>query len=63
VSLPVQRVVSALGCHRKSRVLRRPRHRHKQLQTALVLMDKLKSTYRELLIAAYRDTGEYKIPS
>jgi len=26
-------------------------------------MDKLKSTYRELLIAAYRDTGEYKIPS
>ena len=26
-------------------------------------MNKLKSTYRELLIAAYRDTGEYKIPS
>jgi hypothetical protein len=25
-------------------------------------MDKLKSTYRELLIAAHRDTGEYKIP-
>jgi hypothetical protein len=25
-------------------------------------MGKLKSTYRELLIAAYRDTGEYKIP-
>src|SRR6476660_1562418 len=23
----------------------------------------LKSTYRELLIAAHRDTGEYKIPS
>jgi hypothetical protein len=22
-----------------------------------------KLTYRELLIAAYRDTGEYKIPS
>jgi len=26
-------------------------------------MNKLKSTYRELLIAAHRDTGEYKIPS
>jgi hypothetical protein len=26
-------------------------------------MDKLKSVYRELLIAAYRETGEYKIPS
>jgi hypothetical protein len=25
-------------------------------------MDKLKFTYRELLIAAHRDTGEYKIP-
>ena len=25
-------------------------------------MDDLKSTYRELLIAAHRDTGEYKIP-
>jgi hypothetical protein len=25
-------------------------------------MEKLKSTYRELLIAAYRETGEYKIP-
>jgi hypothetical protein len=26
-------------------------------------MDELKSTYRELLIAAHRETGEYKIPS
>lgn len=26
-------------------------------------MNKLKFTYRELLIAAYRETGEYKIPS
>jgi hypothetical protein len=26
-------------------------------------MDELKSTYRELLMAAYRDTGEAKIPS
>jgi hypothetical protein len=26
-------------------------------------MNKLKSTYRELLVAAYRETGEYKIPS
>ena len=26
-------------------------------------MNKLKSTYRELLIAAHRETGEYKIPS
>ena len=26
-------------------------------------MDKLKSTYRELLVAAHRETGEYKIPS
>ena len=26
-------------------------------------MDNLKSTYRELLIAAHRETGEYKIPS
>ena len=26
-------------------------------------MNKLKSTYRELLIAAHRDTGEAKIPS
>jgi hypothetical protein len=26
-------------------------------------MGHLKSTYRELLIAAYRETGEYKIPS
>jgi hypothetical protein len=26
-------------------------------------MNKLKSTYRELLMAAHRDTGEYKIPS
>jgi hypothetical protein len=26
-------------------------------------MGHLKSTYRELLIAAYRDTGEYRIPS
>ena len=26
-------------------------------------MDKLKFTYRELLIAAHRDTGEYEIPS
>ena len=26
-------------------------------------MDKLKSTYRELLMAAYRDTGEAKIPA
>lgn len=25
-------------------------------------MDKLKFTYRELLLAAHRDTGEYKIP-
>ena len=25
-------------------------------------MDELKSTYRELLMAAYRDTGEAKIP-
>jgi hypothetical protein len=25
-------------------------------------MDKLKFTYRELLMAAHRDTGEYKIP-
>lgn len=25
--------------------------------------DKLKSTFRELLIAAHRETGEYKIPS
>ena len=25
-------------------------------------MDKLKSTYRELLVAAYRETGEYKTP-
>jgi hypothetical protein len=26
-------------------------------------MEKLKFTYRELLIAAHRETGEYKIPS
>jgi hypothetical protein len=26
-------------------------------------MDNLKSTYRELLVAAHRETGEYKIPS
>jgi hypothetical protein len=26
-------------------------------------MGHLKSTYRELLVAAHRDTGEYKIPS
>jgi len=26
-------------------------------------MGQLKSTYRELLVAAHRDTGEYKIPS
>jgi len=26
-------------------------------------MDKLKLTYHKLLVAAYRDTGEYKIPS
>ena len=26
-------------------------------------MEKLKCTYRELLNAAYRETGEYKIPS
>ena len=26
-------------------------------------MGHLKSTYRQLLIAAYRETGEYKIPS
>jgi hypothetical protein len=26
-------------------------------------MDELKSTYRQLLIAAHRDTGEYKIPT
>ena len=26
-------------------------------------MEKLKFIYRELLMAAYRDTGEYKIPS
>ena len=26
-------------------------------------MEKLKLTYRELLIAAHRDTGEYKIPT
>jgi hypothetical protein len=25
-------------------------------------MEKLKSTYRELLLAAHRETGEYKIP-
>ena len=25
-------------------------------------MDKLKSIYRELLMAAHRETGEYKIP-
>jgi hypothetical protein len=25
-------------------------------------MDKLRSTYRELIIAAHRDTGDYKIP-
>ena len=26
-------------------------------------MDNLKSIYRELLVAAHRETGEYKIPS
>jgi hypothetical protein len=26
-------------------------------------MDKLRFIYRELLIAAHRETGEYKIPS
>ena len=26
-------------------------------------MDNLKSTYRELLVAAHRETGEYKIPN
>jgi len=34
-----------------------------QLQTALVLDGELKSTFRELAMAAHRDTGEYKIPS
>ncbi len=31
--------------------------------TRVYSMGHLKSTYRELLVAAHRETGEYKIPS
>jgi len=34
-----------------------------QLQPSLVLDGKLRSTFRKLAMAAYRDTGEDKVPS